>query len=496
MIRLGRWSSFVAAMFSVVALLTATSSAFAQSTITSSGPGLTRIQISDRLNCSVNHAMDAKGEFFLDTACGTLVAVGATLFGPANIPAGDGPGRASPRTPFTPVSQSAVTGTGTSADPFRIVTVVDLGATGLRITETDSYVAHQESYRTDVQITNAGASGRDVILYRSGDCFLQSSDVGYGRVDTATGAVACTTGTAPTARIEQWFPISSGSHYYEAYYKDVWARIGAQQAFPDTCRCAEQIDNGAGLSWGITVPAGGSVTLSHLTTFSPFGATPLSTAKTADKPSVGAGAADAYTITVSNTNPGPVTLTSITDTLPAGFTYTAGSTTGATTSNPTISGQTLTWAGPFTVPGGSIASPGTVSLHFAVKVSSTPGDYFNNAGATTGGIPTVAPTGDTAKVTVGRAPCATDDEDDDHGHGDNDKGHHHHGHGDNDKDHHHGHGDNDKDHHHCDNDKDHHHHHHHQGHRHNDRDHHHGHGDDDKDHHHHHGDREKQSDPH
>jgi hypothetical protein len=98
-----------------------------------------------------------------------------------------------------------------------------------------------------------------------------------------------------------------------------------------------------------------------------------------------------------------VTLTSITDTLPAAFTYTAGSTTGATTSDPTISGQTLTWAGPFTVPGGSLATPGTISVHFAVTVSSTPGDYFNNAGAASP-VFTVVPTGDTAKITVGSAP--------------------------------------------------------------------------------------------
>jgi uncharacterized repeat protein (TIGR01451 family) len=437
MTRLGRLSSVVIAIFSVVALLMTTSSAVAQSqTITSAGPGLTRIEIGDRLNCSVNHSADALGEFYQNTACGTLVAVGGTLFGPSTIPAGS---PASPRTPFIPVSQSAVTGSGTSADPFRIVTVVDLGATGLRITETDSYVAHEESYRTDVQITNGGASSRDALLYRAGDCFLQSSDQGFGSVDSNTGAVACTTGTAPGSRIEQWFPISAGSHYFEAGFAQVWARIGSQQPFPDTCRCAEFIDNGAGLSWSITIPVGGSVTLSHLTTFSPIGVRPLSTAKTVDKSSVGAGAADAYTITVSNPNSSPVILTSITDTLPTGFTYTAGSTTGATTSDPTISGQMLTWAGPFTVPGGSMATPGTVSLRFAVKVSSNPGSYFNNAGATTAANIAVVPTGDTAKVTVGKPACRDDDEDDNHGHGDGDDNHRHgaNDHGDND------HGDND-----------------------------------------------------
>jgi uncharacterized repeat protein (TIGR01451 family) len=367
----------------------------AAQTITSTGP-LTNIGISDDLNCSVNHTGDLAGEFYGGTACGTLLATGGTLFGPSTIPAG---GSASPRTGFSPVSQTAVTGSGAAADPFTVVTVVDLGTSGLRITETDSYVVGEESYRTDVQVSNSASTSQDAILYRAGDCFLQSSDVGFGSVDTTTGAVACTTGTAPGSRIEQWFPISAGSHYYEAGYSQVWAQIGSQQPFPDTCRCTDFIDNGAGLSWNITVPAGGSLTRSQLTTFSPLGRLPLSTSKTADTASVAGGSVDGYTITVSNPNPAAVTLSSITDTLPTGFTYTAGSTTGATMADPSISGQTLTWAGPVTVPAASGSTPGTVSLHFGVTVSSIPGDYFNNAGASSADF-TVVPTGDTARITV------------------------------------------------------------------------------------------------
>ncbi len=129
------------------------------------------------------------------------------------------------------------------------------------------------------------------------------------------------------------------------------------------------------------------------------GATVLSTSKTADASTTPAGGNDGYTITVSNPSGSPVTLDSISDELPAGFTYTNGSTTGATTSNPTIAGQTLTWAGPFTVPAATGGGPGTVTLHFGVNVSSTPGDYFNNAGAAATSN-SVTPTGPTAKITV------------------------------------------------------------------------------------------------
>jgi uncharacterized repeat protein (TIGR01451 family) len=293
------------------------------------------------------------------------------------------------------VSQTGPTGAGTASNPLRLVTVVDLGTTGLRITQTDTYVVGEESYRTDVVLANAGTASRTAILYRAGDCFLQDSDSGFGDIDTASGAVACAADQTEGARIEQLFPISAGSSYYEAGFSEVWSRIGGQLAFPNTCRCTEDIDNGVGLSWNVTVPGGGSVTRSHLVTFSPLGKRPLSTEKVADASTSAAGARNGYTITVRNPNPGSVTLSSITDTLPAGFSYVAGSTTGATTANPSISGQTLTWNGSFAVPGA-----GTRSLAFDVTVGSTPGQQFNSAGATATGGFSVAPTGPTAPVTV------------------------------------------------------------------------------------------------
>jgi len=80
--------------------------------------------------------------------------------------------------------------------------------------------------------------------------------------------------------------------------------------------------------------------------------------------------------------------------LPAGFSYVHLSTTGVTTSDPTIEGQTLTWSGPFAVPGG-----GSTTLRFKVIVASSPGDYFNSASATSSQF-SVAPTGPTAEITV------------------------------------------------------------------------------------------------
>ena len=381
-----------------------TTSALAAQAITSSGP-LTSIAISDTLNCSVNHTGDSSGEFFDDTACGTFAAVGGSIYGPPSIPAGANVVNSPNFVGFTPVSQSAVTGSGTAANPFKIVTVVDAGTTGVRLTETDTYVVGQETYRTDVSV--ASTSQQSIVLFRAGDCFLQDSDTGFGAVDQSTGSVSCVgvvnqNGTeVPGPRIEQWRPLTPGSHVLEGFYGDVWAAIATRQPFNDTCTCNTNLDNGAGLSWSATIPAGGATTFSHLTSLSPAGTQPLTTTKTADAASVVAGGSDGYTIKVQNPNASAVQLNSISDTLPSGFTYAAGSTSGVTTANPTVAGQGLTWSGPFSVPAG-----GSVTLHFNVTASTTPGTYFNNAGAD-GGSFSVVPTGDTAAVTVTQATTST-----------------------------------------------------------------------------------------
>jgi hypothetical protein len=239
--------------------------------ITSEGP-LTRVIVSTDLNCQVEHEDDLSLEFFGDVpgACGTFLAVDGTVYGPAVVPAG-GAGSVA----WTPVSQEAATGSGRGGDPYRLVTVTEAGDIGIRVEQTDSYENGQESYRTDVRISNEGGEERRAILYRAGDCFLQDSDVGFGRVDD--GAPACVISQASDSRIQQWVPVSPGSRYFEGRYGDLWQRIGSQEPFPNECLCDQAVDNGAGLSWEVVIPAGGSVEVAHLTFFSPEGRQPTTT---------------------------------------------------------------------------------------------------------------------------------------------------------------------------------------------------------------------------
>ncbi|MEP7059792.1 MAG: fibronectin type III domain-containing protein [Actinomycetota bacterium] len=239
--------------------------AFADSTITSSGP-LTTIFTSTDLNCQVQGSGDGGGEFFnggyASPACGTFIATGSQLYGPASVSAGP------VSTPYQPVSQTGPTGTGTSGDPFVVVTVVDLPSTSIEVTQTDTYVMGDNFYTTGVQLTNTDSESSAIgTIYRAGDCYLGGNDTGYGRYDSGSGAIACTAGTGLDARLLQWTPTTAGSHYTENYYSTVWDQVSpVGNNFDDSCACASFMDNGSGLSWSFDIPADGSDTFSQTLT--------------------------------------------------------------------------------------------------------------------------------------------------------------------------------------------------------------------------------------
>ncbi|MBI9077473.1 MAG: DUF11 domain-containing protein [Desulfatibacillum sp.] len=120
----------------------------------------------------------------------------------------------------------------------------------------------------------------------------------------------------------------------------------------------------------------------------------ISIVKTTTTPSVASGGFSSYTITISNTSCGPGKLTSVKDVLPGIFSYVGGSTKGLTTSNPTISGQQLTWNGQWTIP-----ALGSLSLGFKVNVGTSVGTFYNNASVLGSNFSQVT-TGDAAPVTV------------------------------------------------------------------------------------------------
>ena len=115
----------------------------------------------------------------------------------------------------------------------------------------------------------------------------------------------------------------------------------------------------------------------------PCGAPPPTMTKSASPAQVGANAAVAYTLTLTNTSSTAINVSQISDTLPAGFTYqsVAGGTLGVPNATPaTGASGTIT----FGFPAGTTV-PGASSRTFLINVNSgaAQGSYFNTATALT-----------------------------------------------------------------------------------------------------------------
>lgn len=121
--------------------------------------------------------------------------------------------------------------------------------------------------------------------------------------------------------------------------------------------------------WGFVASTGGATNLQSVTP-SP---SVVSGSKSVLPTSVPATTNATYTIQITNSGASSLFVSQITDTLPAGFTYVTGSTTGITTTDPAVSGQVLTW-NIFA----SVAPSSSSTISFTVTTPVTPGTYTNN----------------------------------------------------------------------------------------------------------------------
>jgi hypothetical protein len=199
---------------------------------------------------------------------GWFVRLGTTLYAP-DFAAHGGTATSSigTYTAYTPISESAQSGAGTAADPFVVTVVADLGSSGLRATQKVSYVNGENFFTKEFRLNNSGAAAVTGKVFLGSDIYLASSDSGVPFRDAASsspGGQTCAgqppytilhiprTGQAPNAFSAQGF-------------STVWGQIGAGQlASIVGTGC---IDNGAALQWDVSIPAGGSSTLTASTSF-------------------------------------------------------------------------------------------------------------------------------------------------------------------------------------------------------------------------------------
>ena len=96
--------------------------------------------------------------------------------------------------------------------------------------------------------------------------------------------------------------------------------------------------------------------------------------KSVSNPTPNVGDTVIFTITVLNDGPDPATAVDVTDVLPAGYTYNAGSIAGGDSRNDGAA-PTLTW----TVNSLGLGFPNQVTLTFSATVLASPSDYVNVA---------------------------------------------------------------------------------------------------------------------
>ena len=270
---------FLAALVaSAVMLVVVPATAGAYQIITTSGP-IKELHVGDDLSCQVSYG-DSSYEFFPpDTSpgdCGVFLADSDNLFAPSFHDHGNdstATSRLGDYLTFTPVSQSDVTGDGSTQHPYTVTTVATADAIGTEVREVVTYVTGDTSFHVDITLNNQDGTPRALRLFYAGDCYASGSDIGYGFVRPEIGSVGCSqnANNVPAARTIQLSPLSPQSRYFEAFYGDVWGQIATRAVLPDTCRCGDSIDNGAALSWGVGLASSGTATRSLKVSFTETG---------------------------------------------------------------------------------------------------------------------------------------------------------------------------------------------------------------------------------
>jgi hypothetical protein len=228
--------------------------------IQSPGP-ISNLWVGNDLSCQAKLRQDPVYSYFPPSTapgdCGTFLQVtpNPAVYAP-DFEAHDGTAASnSAWVPWTPVSQTPVSGAGTASDPYTVTTSADAAASGIRVSERYTYVTGQRNYNVDITVTNNNPGSETVRLYHAIDCFLAGSDFGYGHFDPATGGVFCTetANNSPPGRVLGFIPTAGSTRYIESFYDTVWGATDGTD-YPNTVEPDVFQDNGIGLQWTLTIP--------------------------------------------------------------------------------------------------------------------------------------------------------------------------------------------------------------------------------------------------
>ena len=192
---------------------------------------------------------------------GIFASIAGVVYGPDfnNHPCGSA---SNDYTPWTQVSITPVSGTGTAGDPFTVVIVVDAGATGLRLTETVTYVAGSAQYNASLVFSNVGNASVTWDTFHGSDLYLADNDSGFAVLQgTSAGGRGADPACIQLQYVILFLTPTPADRWAGESYSTVWAEISAGN-LSNVIESAICQDNGAAVQWsGRTLTPGGSLTI-------------------------------------------------------------------------------------------------------------------------------------------------------------------------------------------------------------------------------------------
>ncbi|MDO4724200.1 MAG: hypothetical protein Q4A97_05510 [Comamonadaceae bacterium] len=309
---------------------------------------------------------------------------------------------------FTQVSQSAVSGAGTSASPWAVTTVLkpaEAADAGITLTIRDEYVAPELWLKRRLSLSGLPASGASVKLYQNIDTYLLGDDAGPGIVRTAawnTTGVPDLVGVTRNAQFEAlWHTPGSNTPLWDRYYSGDYTHPGYQicsgtdsgaDCKTGTGDLSNQVDTNASTDNGIAVqwnvPAGApQFEVEYMISFAQSA---VDLTKAFAPAVINAGQVSKLTFNINNRTTSAVNGIGFTDNLPAGVKVAAtpnvqtncpaGGAMGALPAGMTV--NAAAGAGSIVVGGASVAAAAAAGAESTCQVavdvtSDVPGSHTN-----------------------------------------------------------------------------------------------------------------------
>ena len=240
----------------------------APTTVTIASAPLTIVVGADTSTQVYNSNVPGTGQFYPPNCAagqtadnGIFVDLFGTVYGPDfnNHPCGSA---SNSYTPWTEISMTPVTGTGTAGDPFTVVIVVDAGTTGLRMTETLTYVAGQPQFNASLVFTNLGSTALTWDTFHGSDLYLAANDSGYAVLQgTSAGGRGADSSCIQLQYVILFLTPTPADRWAGEGYSTIWDEISAGN-LSNTIDAGICQDNGAAVQWSArTLNPGGSITI-------------------------------------------------------------------------------------------------------------------------------------------------------------------------------------------------------------------------------------------